>query len=89
MREPIKILVKNDMLTLEGISQYYIALETDNDKFNTIKDLLKLAFSANSITHLSSGLPATCFKGLLGNLEDPILAGITMVQVLSFIEILL
>ena len=28
LRNPIKILVKNDMLTLDGIIQYYINLET-------------------------------------------------------------
>ena len=31
MRSPVKILVKADMLTLEGISQYHIAFETDID----------------------------------------------------------
>lgn len=41
MREPVKILVKSDMLTLKGIKQYYIALENDNHKFMTIKDLFE------------------------------------------------
>ena len=54
MREPIKILVKNDMLTLEGISQYYIALETDNDKFNTIKDLFGWISSSQAIIYCNS-----------------------------------
>jgi translation initiation factor 4A len=39
MRNPVKILVKSEMLTLEGISQYYIALNDDNDKYITLKDL--------------------------------------------------
>jgi len=39
MREPVKILVKSEMLTLEGISQYYIALNDDNEKYATLKDL--------------------------------------------------
>jgi superfamily II DNA/RNA helicase len=54
MREPIKILVKNEMLTLEGISQYYIALETDNDKFNTIKDLFGWISSSQAIIYCNS-----------------------------------
>ena len=41
MRNPTKILVKADMLTLEGISQYYIALEDDQEKYLTLKDLYR------------------------------------------------
>jgi translation initiation factor 4A len=29
MREPIRILVKKDELTLEGIKQFYIAIERE------------------------------------------------------------
>ena len=54
MRDPIKILVKNDMLTLEGISQYYIALENDNDKFLTIKDLFGMISSSQAIIYCNS-----------------------------------
>ena len=39
MNSPIKILVKADMLTLQGIAQYYISLDGDDQKFATIKDL--------------------------------------------------
>lgn len=39
MRNPIKILVNSEMLTLDGISQYYVALEDDNIKYCTLKDL--------------------------------------------------
>lgn len=39
MREPIKILVKSEMLTLDGILQYYINLEDDSQKYETLKDL--------------------------------------------------
>ena len=46
MREPIKILVKAQMLTLEGISQYYIALDNDHSKYATLKDIYsKIAVS--------------------------------------------
>lgn len=41
MRDPVKILVKSDMLTLKGIKQYYIALEHDDQKFATLKDLFE------------------------------------------------
>lgn len=46
LRDPTKILVKSDELTLKGISQYYISLDDDLHKYETIKDL----FSNLSIT---------------------------------------
>lgn len=39
MRDPVKILVKTESVTLEGIKQYYVALENDNQKYETLKDL--------------------------------------------------
>jgi superfamily II DNA/RNA helicase len=39
MNNPTRILVKADMLTLQGIAQYFIRLDGDDQKFNTIKDL--------------------------------------------------
>ena len=33
MRNPIKIIVKNEQLTLEGIKQYYINLDDDSQKY--------------------------------------------------------
>jgi translation initiation factor 4A len=39
MREPIKILVKRDELTLEGIKQFYIAVEKEEWKLDTLCDL--------------------------------------------------
>tara|TARA_B100001059_G_scaffold235994_1_gene284102 strand:- start:3859 stop:4995 length:1137 start_codon:yes stop_codon:yes gene_type:complete len=54
MRDPIKILVKSEMLTLEGIAQYYIALENDGDKFNTIKDLFGWISSSQTIIYCNS-----------------------------------
>lgn len=54
MRKPVEILVKTEMLTLEGITQYYIALETDNDKFLTIKDLFGWISSSQAIIYCNS-----------------------------------
>uniref|UniRef100_A0A6C0KUR9 RNA helicase n=1 Tax=viral metagenome TaxID=1070528 RepID=A0A6C0KUR9_9ZZZZ len=39
MRNPVKIFVKAEQLTLEGISQYYVAVEDDIQKYDTLKDL--------------------------------------------------
>jgi translation initiation factor 4A len=39
MRDPIRILVKKDELTLEGIKQFYIAIEREEWKFEVLCDL--------------------------------------------------
>jgi translation initiation factor 4A len=39
LRDPVRLLVKQEMLTLEGIRQYYVGLNTDDQKFGTLKDL--------------------------------------------------
>ncbi|CAG8575731.1 5137_t:CDS:2 [Diversispora eburnea] len=39
MREPVRILVKRDELTLEGIKQFYIAVEKEDWKLDTLCDL--------------------------------------------------
>jgi superfamily II DNA/RNA helicase len=39
MRDPATILVKNDDLTLDGIKQFYIALDREEWKFDTLVEL--------------------------------------------------
>ncbi|PBK76947.1 probable translation initiation factor eIF-4A [Armillaria ostoyae] len=39
MRDPIRILVKKDELTLEGIKQFYIAVEKEGWKLDTLCDI--------------------------------------------------
>jgi len=39
MRDPITIRVEANKLTLEGISQYFVAVEDDQQKYATLKDL--------------------------------------------------
>jgi len=39
MRDPIRILVKKDELTLEGIKQFYVAVEKEDWKLDTLCDL--------------------------------------------------
>lgn len=46
MRNPLEILVKQEQLTLEGISQYYITVDDDQQKYITLKDI----FSRISVT---------------------------------------
>lgn len=39
MKNPVKIIVKNEELTLEGIRQFYIGLDNDHQKFDVLCDL--------------------------------------------------
>ena len=39
MREPIRILVKKEELTLEGIRQFYVSVEREEWKLDTLCDL--------------------------------------------------
>ena len=39
MREPVRILVKKEELTLEGIRQFYVSVEREEWKLDTLCDL--------------------------------------------------
>jgi hypothetical protein len=39
MTDPVRILVKRDELTLEGIKQFFVAVEREEWKFDTLCDL--------------------------------------------------
>jgi translation initiation factor 4A len=54
MRDPVRILVKSEMLTLEGISQFHVALETDHDKYTTLKDLFTRISVSQCIIYCNS-----------------------------------
>ena len=54
MKDPVKILVKKEDLTLEGISQYYISLETEQEKYETLCDLYKSISVGQSMIYCSS-----------------------------------
>ena len=54
MRNPIKILVKTEQLTLEGIEQYYINVERNEFKFDVICDLYAKFSLAQSIIYCNS-----------------------------------
>lgn len=54
MRDPIKIIVKAESLTLEGIKQYFIALEDDRHKYLTLKDLYQYISVSQCIIYSNS-----------------------------------
>lgn len=42
MEDPVRILVKKEELTLEGIKQYYVELEKDEYKYSVLSDLFNV-----------------------------------------------
>ena len=74
MNNPLQIILKKEVLTLEGIKQYYVALEDDRDKYVVLKDIYsKLSVtqciiycnSIERVTELSTaltndGFPVCC-----------------------------
>lgn len=54
MRDPLKILVKQEMLTLEGISQFFVSFENDNEKTLALKDLYEGISVSQSIIYCNS-----------------------------------
>lgn len=54
MRNPVKILVKTEQLTLDGINQYYIALDNDDQKYETLKDIYGMISISQCIIYCNS-----------------------------------
>jgi len=54
MRNPIEFLVKNDELTLEGIRQFYVFLDHENAKLDTICDLYNVISVTQSMIYVNT-----------------------------------
>jgi translation initiation factor 4A len=77
MKDPVRVQVKSEQLTLEGISQFYIAIENDTQKYAALKDLYsyisvsQCIIYANSLKRVSDlydamvddGFPVCCIHG--------------------------
>jgi translation initiation factor 4A len=66
MRNPVKIIMKTKELTVESIQQFFIALENDNQKYETIKNLFSNLIVSQSIIYVNS-------VGRVINLHDAML----------------
>ena len=54
MRNPIRISVKREQLTLEGIRQFYVALDDDRQKYTTLKNLYSFINMSQTIIYCNS-----------------------------------
>lgn len=54
MRDPVRILVKKDELTLEGIKQFYVAVDREDWKFETLCDLYETLTITQAIIYCNT-----------------------------------
>ena len=54
MRNPVKICVKAEQLTLEGITQFYVAVDDDRQKYATLKHIYKYVSVSQCIIYCNS-----------------------------------
>jgi translation initiation factor 4A len=54
IKNPLRILVKSEELTLEGIKQFYIALDQDTQKFETLCDLYESISISQAIIYCNT-----------------------------------
>lgn len=54
LRDPVRLCVQAEKLTLEGIKQYFVALDDDRQKAATVKDLYKHLNVAQCIIYANS-----------------------------------
>jgi len=54
MRNPIRILVKKEQVTLEGIKQFYVAVEREQWKFETLCDLYETLTITQAIIYCNT-----------------------------------
>ena len=62
MREPTRILVNKEQLTLEGIKQYYLGVEQESWKLATLQDLYEKLSISQSIIFVNSKRKADFLK---------------------------
>jgi len=54
MRDPVQILVKRDELTLDGIKQFYVAVDKEDWKFETLCDLYETLTITQAIIYCNT-----------------------------------
>lgn len=54
VRNPVQILVKSEMLTLEGIQQFFVAVHDDNQKYESLKHIFSFLSVSQCIIYCNS-----------------------------------
>ena len=72
MNNPMNILVKKDELTLDGIHQYYISLDHEEYKFNTLCDLYESMSITQAIIYCNTRQKVEWLSQQLTNLDHEV-----------------
>ncbi|PLW46100.1 hypothetical protein PCASD_04213 [Puccinia coronata f. sp. avenae] len=70
MRDPIRILVKRDELTLEGIKQFYIAVEKEEWKLDTLCDLYETVTITQAVIFCNTRRKEFTVSSMHGDMEQ-------------------
>ena len=54
LTDPVKVLVKRDELTLDGIKQYFLPIEGEEMKYTALKDLYESLYTSHSVIFLNT-----------------------------------
>jgi len=54
MRDPYEILIEPEKLSLDGIKQYYVAIENENSKYDTLADIFGIVNTNHTIIYCNS-----------------------------------
>lgn len=65
MRDPVRILVKKDELTLEGIQQFYVAMDNESWKLDILCDLYETLTISQSIIYVNTRRKAEELEDLM------------------------
>ena len=65
MKNPVQILVKSENLTLEGISQFYVSVNNEEQKFDVLSDIYDTISVSQGIIFVNSKQKAIYLKELL------------------------
>lgn len=74
MRDPIQLYVDAEMLTLEGIEQYYVEVNDDHEKVLTIKDLFDSISVSQCIIYCNSVSRVRTLTELLTSDRFPVIS---------------
>lgn len=75
MTDPIRILVKRDELTLEGIKQFFVAVEKEDWKFDTLCDLYDTLTITQAVIFCNTRRKVGQFEGYLLRCPDHVITG--------------
>jgi translation initiation factor 4A len=67
MRNPVKITIKKELLNLECIQQYFIALYDDLNKYDTLKDLFSIISVNQCIIYCNNVKRVTDLQNAMSN----------------------